>query len=204
MMMPKGVSLAYSKQEIAWLEKHKALPISEYTDLFNKNFDRSVDKKNLHALRKRRGWKTGRTGQFEKGHEAWNKGKTGYMGANKTSFKKGQKPHNRKPLGYERVNVDGFVEVKVAEPNKFKIKGRFEWEKKHGEIPKNHVVFYLDGNSLNCDISNLALLSRSELVRLNQQQKILGIKYKEATPEQREALFLMAKIKAKIGEIENA
>ena len=34
------------------------------------------------------------------------------------------------------------------------------WERKHGKIPKNHVIIFLDGNKKNFRISNLLLVSR--------------------------------------------
>lgn len=40
----------------------------------------------------------GNSGSFKKGQVPWNKGKTGYMGANKTSFKKGHLPPNTREM----------------------------------------------------------------------------------------------------------
>lgn len=199
--MAKGVKIPYSPKEIKWLEQNKTLPISEYTRIFNKKFSRSVDKVNLHALRKRKGWKTGRTGQFKKGNVPHPD--AGAKGPNKTSFKKGHKPANHKPVGYERVTADGTLEVKIAEPNVFAIKSRHMWEQEKGKIPDGFVVFHLDGDALNCKIDNLCLLSRSELVRLNQHQKMLGIRYKDADKSMRESLLALAKLKTKIGDLKN-
>ena len=47
------------------------------------------------------------------------------------------------------------------------LKHVFVWEQHNGKVPKGHVVIFLDGNTLNTDISNLALISRNELLTLN-------------------------------------
>ena len=41
-----------------------------------------------------------------------------------TRFKKGHVPKNHKPVGYERITRDGYIEVKTAEPNVFELKHR--------------------------------------------------------------------------------
>lgn len=118
----------------------------------------------------------GRTGRFQKGQAAWNKGLKGFMGRNATSFKKGNLPHNYKPLGFERVSVDGYVEIKVAErnphtgfPERFRFKHVVIWEKHHGRrVPKGSVIVFADGDRRNFDPENLVCLTRAELARMNQ------------------------------------
>jgi len=36
---------------------------------------------------------------------------------------------------------------------------RVIWEQEHGEIPKDHVIHHIDGNSLNNNIENLECVS---------------------------------------------
>lgn len=52
-----------------------------------------------------------------------------------TRFKKGHVPKNHKPVGYERITRDGYIEVKTAEPNVFELKHRLVWIEHNGEIP---------------------------------------------------------------------
>lgn len=40
------------------------------------------------------------------------------------------------------------------------------WEEHNGPIPKGKCVTFKDGNQLNCDISNLMLASRAELMKI--------------------------------------
>jgi len=82
-------------------------------------------------------------------------------------FQPGQTPALKKPIGYERVNKTGYTWVKVREPDTFKAKHRFIWEKHHGKIPANHCLIFLDGNKQNITLDNLALVSRGELAVLN-------------------------------------
>jgi hypothetical protein len=75
-------------------------------------------------------WNTGRTGCFEKGDKPWNTGTKGVCKPNSGNFKSGQVSWNKKPVGYERIcSKDGYVIVKVAEPNVFKLKHRIVWKK---------------------------------------------------------------------------
>jgi hypothetical protein len=82
-----------------------------------------------------------------------------------TRFQKGRLGWNHKPVGYERINVDGYVEVKVAEPRTFKLKQRVVWEKNFGAIPPGHNIQFKDGNPLNCEPENLYCISRSDQLK---------------------------------------
>lgn len=77
-------------------------------------------------------------------------------------FQKGQACWNHKEVGSERVNVDGYLEVKVAEPNKWQLKHRIVWEKANGTIPKGHNVQFKNGNKQDLRIENLYLISKAE------------------------------------------
>ena len=121
---------------------------------------------------KRYNLNTVRTGRYEKGRIPYNKGTKGIMKPNKTSFKKGDIPANHREVGSERINVYGYTEVKVAEPNKWKLKHRVIYEEHYGEIPKNHNVIFADGNKLNLDINNLVLVNKDQLLVLNKNELI--------------------------------
>lgn len=116
--------------------------------------------------------KTGFTGQFTKGHVPANKGTKGLTGANKTSFKKGQIPVNYRPVGSERVNIYGYVEIKVADPNRWRLKHRVVYEQHHGPISSKDSIIFADGNKLNLDINNLILVSKQQLLVLNRYHLI--------------------------------
>lgn len=104
-------------------------------------------------------------GRFEKGHIPANKGKkmpaAVYEKAKHTMFKKGHQPGNHREVGSVRINVEGYVEIKVAEPNRWQLKHRVIYENYHNVTLKStDVVIFLDGDKQNFDIDNLALIDR--------------------------------------------
>jgi hypothetical protein len=117
--------------------------------------------------------------RFVKGQVSPNKGRkqVEYMSVEKiertkaTRFQKGRPSINLKPIGYERVSKDGYIEVKVrnAENSKdnFELKQRLVWEEHNGPIPEGSIVEFIDGNKQNCDISNLRCITRKENVIRN-------------------------------------
>jgi len=192
----KGRWIQYSEQELQWLSDNRQLTISEYHSQFVELFSRpDIEAKNLHALRKRKGWKTGRTGRFEKGNVPHPDAKP--KGPNKTSFKKGAMPHNWKTVGSTRVNVDGYVEVKIQEPRTWVQLHTIIWSAAHGDIPEGHCVVFVDGDKTNIKLSNLELISRSEHLQIN---KLTG-KFK--AEEVREIVRSIGKMNAKIYELKD-
>lgn len=104
--------------------------------------------------------------RFPKGHVPANKGKKMppelYARCSPTMFKKGHAPVNHRTVGSERVNVDGYVEVKVAEPNVWRPKHRIIWEQANGRIPAGYNVQFRNHNPLDCRLENLYLISRAD------------------------------------------
>lgn len=113
----------------------------------------------------------GEKNRFKKGHIPSNKGQKVkphvYEAMKPTMFKKGQTPINHKPVGSERVNVEGYVEVKVAEPSRWELKHRLVWVKHFGEIPKGYNVQFKDRNPTNLAPENLYIISKSQQVLQN-------------------------------------
>lgn len=141
-------------------------------ELVNKELRTSYTHSQIKGYYSRNKLNSGETGYFDKGQEPWNKGKTGYMGANRTSFKKGHRPHNYKPVGSERVNSEGYVDIKIADPNKWKPKHHIIWEEVNGPIPEGLVVLFGDGDKQNFNLDNLILVSRAQLAMLNKHKLI--------------------------------
>ena len=69
-------------------------------------------------------------------------------------------PHNWRPVGSERVQVDGYMMVKIAEPKTWILKQHYVWQKANGQIEKDEIIVFLDGNRQNCELSNLRKISR--------------------------------------------
>lgn len=140
---------------------------------------------------------TGLNGQFPKGHTPFNKGVKGvaYEGSKKTWFEKGHTPKNHRPVGSERINVDGYTEVKVAEPRTWRLKHQLIWEQHNGPAPKGHAVIFGDGNTQNFDINNLILVSRQQLLILNRNKLI------QQDTDLTKTGVIIADLLMKIGEI---
>jgi hypothetical protein len=45
------------------------------------------------------------------------------------------------------------------------------WKKANGEIPPKHIVIFKDGNTLNCELDNLELISKDANARRNDNPK---------------------------------
>ena len=161
----------YTPEQLRFIEENIIkMSWKELTVKFNETFSTSLSHKALSATGKRYGIKSSRTGCFPKNNQPWNKGKKGIsIGGKQTQFKKGHKPWNYMPVGSERVNADGYVDIKIADPNKWKGKHILIWEELHGPVPKGHAVIFADGNNRNFDPENLLLVSRKQLVRMNQR-----------------------------------
>lgn len=133
-----------------------------------------LNKSRIKNFKSRFGVRSGTNGGcFKKGQTAWNKGhkmsKSMYARCKPTMFRKGNVPHNYKPVGSERLNVDGYIEIKIDDPKKWILKQRKVWQDHYGEtLKKNDVIIFLDGDRQNFDINNLYKLTRAELVRYNQ------------------------------------
>lgn len=165
-----GNRLFYPEHDKFIRENVKGMSNKELTDLVNAYFDTNFSVAQVTNYKNRNHISSGLTGRFERGQEPWNKGVTGYMGANKTSFKKGHKPPNWKPIGSERVTKDGYVEVKVRDgcgQNNYELKHRIIWEARNGKIPEGHIIAFKDGNKKNFDIDNLDCIPRTVNARMN-------------------------------------
>ena len=116
--------------------------------------------------------------QFKPGHTPHNKGKQLsveiYEKVAPTMFKRGNKPHNTKPNGTINIRADKsgrlyqYIKIKDCQ---WELLQRHVWTQANGEIPAGSVVIFLDGNYLNCDISNLQVISRRENMARNTIQR---------------------------------
>jgi len=164
----------YTKEEIEFITKNViGVGNNELAELVNKKFNLNLTSVQVTTFKKNRGLKSGLDGRFKKGEKVWNKGMKGLqIGGKETQFKKGQTPINYREVGSERINVDGYTEIKVADPNRWRAKHVVVWENEKGSVPNGHVILFGDRNRLNVDIDNLILVSRKQLVTLNKHNLI--------------------------------
>lgn len=173
---------------------------NEIAELLNKKFSLSITPRQIQIYKKNHGIKSNVSTTFKKGQAPANKGTKGLynVGGNRTSFKPGQRPKNYKPVGYERIDRDGYALIKVQDDGPWHKRWRFKhvvlWEKVNGPIPKGHCLLFLDGNKLNITLENLQLITRAQLARLNQNHLITD------NAELTKSGIIIADIFSKIGE----
>jgi hypothetical protein len=151
---------------------------AEHTRMMNERFKLQLTQRQVMSAKKNHHITSGLTGRFVKGQTAWNAGihfESGGRSA-ETRFRKGNLPHNYMPVGTERVNTDGYLDVKIADPNKWRAKHRLIWEAAHGKVPKGHAIIFADQDRMNVTLENLILVSRAQLATMNK----VGLLYNNA------------------------
>jgi hypothetical protein len=137
--------------------------------------------------------------RFKKGNTPANKGRKvsqeTYEKIRRTMFQKGHTPVNHKEIGSERVSRDGYVEVKVAEPNKWRHKHRVLWEQANGLIPKGYNIQFRNGDKTDIRLENLYIISRQE--QLAKENSL----YARYPVELQEVMRLKGVVKRKINSI---
>lgn len=179
----------WTDEQIAYLrEIATGRTRKEITQMLNSHFGIDLPQQKVVSAMKNRKITTGLTGYFEKGKPSWNSGMKGLqLGGEKGYFKKGRIPLNHRQVGSERISRDGYIEVKVAEPNKWALKHKHLWEQANGKVPPKHCLIFLDGDKQNLALENIALIKRAELARMNQ----LNLIYSD--PELTQAGILVAR-----------
>jgi len=143
--------------------------------------------------------------RFKKNQKSWNKGKKqkDYMSKESiektkaTRFKKGNVPYNTKKdftLSY-RTQKNGYMYVYIrTSKGVWELFHRWVWEQIYGKIPESHNIQFEDGDSTNCRIENLYLISKKNQARINKNGgKLLPKEYHET-------IFLLEKLKSKSNE----
>jgi hypothetical protein len=132
--------------------------------------------------------------RIKPGHTPLNKGKkqSEYMSAEaiertkSTRFKKGQLPSNTK-------DRDGVIVIRHDHPHrnsgnrklkfirislgKWQMYHQYKWEKKNGKVPAGHCLWFKDGDSLNCKLQNIELITRKENYLRNSASQNLTDRY---------------------------
>lgn len=155
----------------------------EIADAFEREFGIRLTRAQIKNAKTRLGVRSGTHGGcFGPGHVPANKDRTwDEMGISEESrermragqFRPGQLPHNARdlPVGSERVNRDGYVEVKVAERpsgrgpahDNWRPKAHIVWERANGRaLRPGEVVVFADGDRSNLDPGNLVAMTRAE------------------------------------------
>lgn len=194
----------YEAKHIVFLKERVPLfNFKRVTEMFNHEFGTSITFKAIKTYcHKHKIYRPPEARHFQKGLTPWNKGIKGLMGNNvKGQFKKGQLPKNTQPVGAERLlEKDQVVEVKIAMPNVWKFRSHLVLEKAGINVPKNAIVFHLNGVGTDDRLENLMVISRTELLRINSCSRVYGMPYKQLPPELQEIVRLKAKLEQRTKE----
>ena len=144
-----------------------------------------------------KGTRNGIAGEFKKGHVPFNKGlkmpDSVYDKVKGTMFTKGHVPANVKPIGYLSVRPDTFgreyIYIKIKD-SVWELYHRYLWEQNHGQIPNKMKIAFINGNSLDCRIENLKMVTYQEAMLMNTIHRY--------TPEIKQLIRLNNKLKQKL------
>lgn len=172
-------------------QNHAGVGPKDMAELLNKTFGTNYTQAQMKSYYGNHDINSGLTGHFRKGHTPPNKGQKGYHspGSEKGWFQKGHDPVNHKPVGSERVDVDGYTLIKTAEPNIWTPKHKVIWEAANGKVPEGHVLTFLDGDKGNITLDNLALITMAESLEITRS----GLR--SSNPEFTKTGILIAKVK---------
>ena len=155
-----------------------------YSQVANRAFTMGL-KKTLEFKRSESSGRTnliegGKRFRYKKGNVPFNKGKEMptevYEKVKATMFKKGNRPYNWKPDGtiVERKDADQsgrvYLYYKVRD-SKWILYHNKVWIDHNGPIPKGSLIRFIDGNTRNCDISNLEMVSMKDNMARNTIQR---------------------------------
>lgn len=139
--------------------------------------------------------------QFKKGHVPQNKGRQMdddfKLKVSRTFYRTGHLPHNTKYDGYTSIRRDKSgkaykyirTELGVMRPLH-----RVVWETEKGVIPAGVCIAFRNGDTLDCRIENLELLSRQENMKRNNIHNL--------PPELKETIIVLRTLKRKIKKYE--
>ena len=162
----------YTPEERSFFEEFTAgHSYKEIQQEFIRRFGWEISIKKIKGCIARYNLNTGRNGRFVKGQVGPTKGmKLGKHKNDSGCFRKGHIPKNHRPVGSERITVDGYVEIKTAEPKTWRFKHVVVWEAEHGPVPKGYRVIFLDSNRQNIDLNNLKMISNKVHARMCQSK----------------------------------
>lgn len=166
------MQIRYTDEEKAFLRSFIPGHFSyEIQNAFEEKFGKCLTYAQIKSFKGNNKIRSGVNTTFKKKHVPANKGKKmsaeQYAKCKGTMFKKGHGPQNYRPVGSVRINVDGYIEIKVKDPNKWKLKHRVVWEESNGKIPVGMNLIFRDNNPLNTKLDNLMLVTRAENMEMN-------------------------------------
>lgn len=176
----------WTKKDIKILKKlYPTTPTKNISELLNRSISSVYGAADIHNIKKskefmrteasgrmKKGTHKGRQYHFKKGHKPWNAGTKGLMKPNSGTFKSGHKPPNTLFDGAIRTRIETtrsgkqipYKWIRISKA-KWKMLHVYNWEKKNGPLPKGYILVFKNGDTTNCDIKNLRMISNADHMR---------------------------------------
>lgn len=140
----------------------------ELTNKINESFSKDLNEKQVLYYKKNHNLSSGLSGHFPKGHVPFNKGKKTPIEQQsvKTQFKKGRVPHNQMEIGAITV-AEGYLRKKIAQPDTWEFVHKLKYIEYHGEIPKDHMIIFANGDKRDFSKENLVAITKEVNAYLN-------------------------------------
>lgn len=177
----------YSPEQEKFLaENAPHMSRKELTEQFNREFGASKSVLAIKSWCNMRGYNSSNTGRFEKGNVSWQTAlsKEEYKShftqeSFERSLEKMLQSRKTKKIGDEIVKngtpyIITSVDYELPHDKRRTPKRRVVWEKYNGEIPKDCCIINLDGDPMNCDISNLYCLQKKYVPLIGKNQWWFG------------------------------
>lgn len=193
----------WTEAEKEYVRQHvKGTLIADLIKTFNEEFNTDVTYDQMRACVKNMKLKSGVDTRIHslvmRKHLERNWIKKGEHRSLKTEFYKGHLPYNYKPIGCITYRKNpGYMFIKVAEKSPWKLLQRQVWEENNGPIPKGSRIWFLDGDTKNCDIDNLVLVTETEAAFIC-RSKLWG-----KDPDINRSVLAAAKLRAAISKRTN-
>lgn len=164
-------------------------------EIMNKKYGLNLTQAQIIGWKKNHKVTSGYDTRWRPGVKPWITGRRFPGRTNAGTWEKGHIAANNLPIGTERVHAGRlYVKVQDGMLNKnWKLKSYVVWEEANGPVPEGMRIVCLDRDPMNCDLSNLALVSCSELLRANN----IGL---AEDPEINKAIYTVAKLKTASGK----
>lgn len=146
----------YTEEMDSWLEEHYYSEGSYCFNDFNKKFHQNRSHKAILTHCKRKGFRVN------------------LMVANEHTYKNAKREHEIGDI-WVRTNGNQVYKVikiaKVFRDTNASVKklSHYVWEQEHGPIPKGHKIIFLNNDSLDCRLENLACVPTHYLALMNKQ-----------------------------------
>jgi hypothetical protein len=177
MRQDKILEILYPYIPAKMLGEYLGLTVSQ---VYNRTYKKGVkkDPKTKKAINRALMLNAGKHTRFDKGHVPFNKGikcpNLLLTNAASTMFKKGNKPHNTKGDNATSIRKDNLGRLyyysKISD-GVWIATHRLTWEQANGPIPAKHIVRFIDGNTMNLELSNLECIPMKQNMTKNTIQR---------------------------------